>query len=141
MPGGVKRNQEEIKDDRNFFDIKTEPSYTVKVMKDFTSRISCLPGERVDRARESFRPQKSINSYKYRDNDIFNRHADNRIFDVNFVLKKTNRMNTFNENRRIFTKDNRVFGQSHNEKPLIPHPKSSRPVGIRNVFESHFTIN
>ena len=69
---------------------------------------------------------------KNQTSDIFNSNSgSNSNINGNF--------NSFNtSNRRV--ESNRIFGQSNEEKRLIPNPRAQRPNLIRNVFESQISI-
>lgn len=121
MPGGVKRSNNDIRDDTHNNIYKNSNSYSTKITRDYNSNISCLPGCLVNSSNPQTIPQKNRKNLV---SDIFN----------------TKSINSFNTSNKRVEKDNKIFGQSNDEKKLIPNPKAHRPNVIRNVFESQISI-
>lgn len=125
LPGGVKRTHTEINDNAKEAKIKVHHSYNTKVIRDYNSNISCLPGSRINNLPE--RPV-THNIRRYQSSDIFN-----------IGTPSSTNYNSFNKKANTYAKNN-IFAQSNNEKKLVPHPKSHRPDNIRNVFVSQIQI-
>jgi hypothetical protein len=126
LPGGVKRSHCEINDDSKFASGKVNQSYSTKLHRDYKSNISCLPGSMINGYNER---QKHVNIKKYQTNDIFNTNSNTY---TNY--------NTFKVSNRKPESSFRVFGQSQDEKKLIPNPKAHRPENIKNPFISQIQI-
>lgn len=123
LPGGVKRNKDDIRDDRINAPQKNISTYSVKLSRDYKSNISCLPGNLVNKENE----KHTIKERKFQSSDIFNQNPI------------TNH-NSFNVSNRKVQNTNRIFGQSNEEKKLIPHPLAHRPNQVRDVFRSQISI-
>jgi hypothetical protein len=65
---------------------------------------------------------------KFQSSDIFN-------------IKPAVNYNSFKTSNKKVENNNRIFGQSNEEKKLVPHPKAHRPNEIRNPFVSQFSIS
>jgi hypothetical protein len=124
LPGGVKRSNTLINDDGSNNPSKNNQSYHTKVLKDYNSNISCLPGSKINEDKE--RPL--IKNRKFLTSDIFNTNSSN------------NSNNTFNISNRKTENLNKYWGQSNNEKKLIENPKAHRPYHIKNAFVSQIQI-
>jgi hypothetical protein len=118
----VKRSDFDIKDDGHNIVHRSTPSYSTKLNRDYNSNISCLPGQLINN------PNGERPALKMR------RNQTSDIFNVNPGY------NSFNISNRKVETVNRIFGQSNNEKRLIPNPRAQRPNVIRNVFESQISI-
>jgi hypothetical protein len=114
---------QEIKDESVNVPLKNLNSYSVKLNRDYNSNISCLPGKLVNIQDE----RRIIKERKFQTSDIFNQQPHNNF-------------NCFNVSNRKVQTSNRIFGQSNNEKKLIPHPLAHRPNQIRDVFRSQISI-
>ncbi len=126
LPGGVKRSNNDIRDDSQTVQARNTPSYCTKLTRDYNSNISCLPGSMMNSMGAD---RILVKQRKNQTSDIFNSNSGNA--NGNF--------NSFNtSNRRV--ESNRIFGQSNEEKRLIPNPRAQRPNLIRNVFESQISI-
>ena len=77
LPGGVKRNANDINDDGDVSKIKAinkwdKPSYNTKVCKDYKSNVECLPGTGTVVVVDRDTKRRTISNKKYDCNDIFN---------------------------------------------------------------------
>jgi alpha-N-acetylglucosamine transferase len=70
LPGGVKRDHNEIKDDGSFEPKKLNQSNLTKIIKDHKSSIDCLPG--LFKNVEQQTKTRPIFACKFINNDIFN---------------------------------------------------------------------
>jgi len=70
LPGGVKRNHNEIKDDGGFEPKKLNQSNLTKIIRDHKSSIDCLPGKFKNVEQQT--KTRPISAYKFVNNDIFN---------------------------------------------------------------------
>lgn len=127
MPGGIKRNDTEIRDNGVRPLTRNNTSYSTKLNRDYNSNITCLPGSMV---RPIVEEKVNLKPRKNQSSDIFNLNPQNN---------KEN-YNSFKISNRKVENTNRVFGQSNDEKKLVPNPKASRPNQIRNVFASQITF-
>jgi hypothetical protein len=114
---------QEIKDDNKAVPLKNLNSYSVKLTRDYNSNISCLPGKLLNTQDE----KRILKERKFQTSDIFNQNPQNNF-------------NCFNVSNRKVQNSNRIFGQSNDEKKLIPHPLAHRPNTIRDVFRSQISI-
>ena len=94
LPGGVKRNQSDINDDKTMMEIKPKgklihPSFSLKVEGDFKSNISCLPNSMT----KNYKDKNKINNYYYNDN--WNKRNKN-YFNTSNLRKK---IETINDNK------------------------------------------
>jgi len=144
LPGGVKRGQNDISDDKRPVIQKTSQSFSSKVVRDFNSNISCLPGNMIN--TEPTQKHRLVSARKYETNDIFNRQPTAPGNTANSVSSSYVHQNNFNSFKVSNSKNssnavNRsVFEESKNEKKLIEYTKSKRPEYIRNPFASQITI-
>jgi hypothetical protein len=132
LPGGVKRHDVDIRDDTRSLHpprINTQ-SYSTKILRDYKSNISCLPGSQLNVANTE-RPL--VRQQKNQSSDIFNINNNNSNTNIQ-------NYNSFKISNKKVENTNRIFGQSHNEKSLVSNPKAHRPNQIRNVFESQISI-
>lgn len=125
MPGGVKRDFNDISDDHKYINRSGNRSFCAKVFKDYKSNISCLPGALInDEKKEKTR---LVLQKKFENNQIFNlndNNTNNNSFTYGGTLKKP-------ENSLD------IFGTTHNEKDIFENSKKcKRPDGIRNLFKS-----
>lgn len=145
MPGGVKRSQTDINDDKKPVIPKTNQSFSSKMVRDFNSNISCLPGNMIN--LEPAQKQRLVSARKYETNDIFNRQpiapgngagsgSSNYVNQNNFNSFKVSNAKNNSSNAVNRT----VFEESKNEKKLIEYTKTKRPEYIRNPFASQITI-
>ena len=125
LPGGIKRQHHDIRDDSKPIIVKNHHAHKMKVNLDYNSNVSCLPGKNVNRTQED----KTYNqeSRKHLVSDIFNTNH------------QTTNYNSFNISNK--TKDNRNYQQSFNEKKVVHDGRSKRPEQIRNAFRSQLTIS
>ena len=77
LPGGVKRNANDINDEGDVSKIKAinkwdKPSYNTKVCKDYKSNVECLPGTGTVVVVDRDTKRRTISHKKYDCNDIFN---------------------------------------------------------------------
>lgn len=144
LPGGVKRSLNDINDDKKPMIPKTNQSFSSKVVRDFNSNISCLPGNMIN--TEPSQRQRLISARRYESNDIFNRlpithgnvascGSSNYVNQNNFNSFKISHAKNSNNNV-----NRSVFEESRNEKKLIEFTKSKRPEYIKNPFASQITI-
>jgi hypothetical protein len=124
LPGGVKRSNTMINDDNSNNPYKNNESYHTKVLRDYNSNISCLPGSKINEDKQ--RPL--IKNRKFLMSDIFNTNPPN------------NNYNTFKVSNKKIENMNRFWGQSNEEKKLIENPKAHRPYHIKNAFVSQIQI-
>ncbi len=120
LPGGVKRQYEEIRDDNKPIIVKTNHAANIKFVKDYGSNVSCLPGTQVNKLKE----ERLISARKYQKSDIFNTETDYSTYR--------------NETKR---RDLRSFVPSNNEKKLIPDKLGQKPITVRNVFQSQIVLS
>jgi len=154
LPGGFKRCQNDINDDKKPVIVKSNQSFSSKVVRDFNSNISCLPGNMIN--TEPSQKQRPVSSRRYENNDIFNRQPVNTSYtnnnygisynsnnNNNYNYNSNNNYNSFkvsnakNGNNNI---NRSVFEESKNEKKLIEYTKTKRPDYIKNPFVSQITI-
>lgn len=95
LPGGVKRNLNDINDDKQRIDNRPcirwdkPTSYTTKIFNDYKSSVVCLPGSGTVSVPEK-QPTKPISTRRFQTNDIFNTaESNNRTFRA-FSGKKIN---------------------------------------------------
>ena len=84
LPGGIKRNTHDIKDDIFVNDIKPKsklihPSFSIKVEEDFKSKVTCLPNSMTKNYKV-----KILNNYNKNNNYSFNRY---KKYDLNQEIK------------------------------------------------------
>ena len=83
LPGGVKRNLNEINDDKRHYEKRPlirwdkPTSYSTKIFKDYKSNVACLPGSGTINVpdKEQRRP---ISTRRFQTNDIFNTEVSER---------------------------------------------------------------
>lgn len=129
LPGGVKRQEFEIRDDSKPITSKNYQSYSTKLNRDYNSNIACLPGSMVKRQVEE-RPNLKIR--KFQNSDIFNTNT-------NYNSNVNTSYNSFKVSNKRAENITRIFEQSNDEKRLIPNPKG-KPNQIRNPFISQITF-
>lgn len=140
----MKRSQSDINDDKKQIVPKTNQSFSSKLVRDFNSNISCLPGNMIN--TEPSQKQRLISARRYENNDIFNRQPTARVNDVSAGSSSYLNQNNFNSFKVSHAKNNSnavnrsVFQESKNEKKLIEYTRSKRPEYIRNPFASQITI-
>jgi hypothetical protein len=144
LPGGVKRSQNDINDDKKPIIPRTNQSFSSKVIRDFNSNISCLPGKMIN--TEPSQKQRLISSRRYECNDIFNRQpvaqGNNNNSGCSYYVNQNN-FNSFkvSNSKNMSNAGNKsVFEESKNEKKLIEYTKSKRPEYIKNPFASQISI-
>ena len=123
LPGGVKRTNKLINDDNSINPYRNTESYQTKVIRDYNSNISCLPGSKINEAVE----KPLIKNRKFLSSDIFNANNDNSY-------------NSFKVSNKKIENVNKFLGQSNEEKKLIAHPKAHRPNYVKNAFVSQIQI-
>lgn len=123
LPGGVKRKEDEVKDDSNAGFKKLNYANCSKLIKDFKSSIDCLPGKMINGAEN----QKSrvCSAIKYETNDIFN--------------KKVSKNSVVQKKSSVRIRSN--LEPSQNVKKFVEHTKSKRPENIKNVFKSQIEFS
>ena len=106
LPGGIKRNQKEINDDKSTMDIKPKtklnyPSFSLKIKEDFKSNVSCLPNT-MTKYYEIPKKIKPPNPKRYANNDIFLRKNMNHNYNYfnNSTGKKFNKFKQNNDECR-----------------------------------------
>jgi len=155
LPGGVKRNSSEINDDNRNYE-KNQESYNVKLRKDYSSKIACLPSTLKNDEPIVFRTKGAQNHSK-RENthNIFStyntvtttnnsNYTQAYTYTSNNVITghySSNKENTFNVSNKRCEKDRKIFGTSNDEKKLVFSSKSKRPEHIRNTFESQISFS
>ncbi len=145
MPGGVKRSQADINDDKKPVIPKTNQSFSSKMVRDFNSNIACLPGNMLN--TEPTQKHRLVSARKYENNDIFNRQPiapGNGSGPGSSNYANQNNFNSFKisnaKNNSSNAVHRAVFEESKNEKKLIEYTKSKRPEYIKNPFTSQITI-
>ena len=142
LPGGVKRHDVDIRDDTRSLHpprVNTQ-SYSTKILRDYKSNISCLPGSQINVANSE---RTLVRQQKNQSSDIFNINSNNNNSKYNNHSNSNTNMqnyNSFKVSNKKIENTNRIFGQSHDEKRLVSNPKAHRPNQIRNVFESQISI-
>ena len=100
LPGGVKRNKNDINDDKSIIDkpkIKLMyPSFALKVEGDFKSNVSCLPNSMT----KNYKDKNKINNYYYNDN--WNKRNKN-YFNNSYLKEK--KIDRINHNKSEFQSD------------------------------------
>jgi len=122
LPGGVKRKENEIKDDEKLGFKKLNYANCSKLIKDFKSSIDCLPGKMINEAEN--KKIRVFSAIKYETNDIFNKKLTN-----NLVKKKNS----------IRIRNNLESSQIVNK--FVENSKSKRPENIKNVFASQIDFS
>lgn len=122
MPGGVKRSENEVKDDGSFSPKKLNQSDFTKLIKDHKSNIDCLPGKLKN--DEQYIKTRAVSSCKYVTNDVFNKKPPKINLKENKIQKK-----------HIIDPD--LTAKSNN---FGPKGKSRRPDYIRNAMESQIHL-
>ena len=122
LPGGVKRKENEIKDDENLGFKKFNYANCSKLIKDFKSSIHCLPGKMMNDAEKQ--KTRVCSAVKYETNDIFNNKLQN-----NLVEKKNS----------VRIRSN--LESSKNVKKFVENTKSKRPENIKNMFKSQIDLS
>jgi hypothetical protein len=122
LPGGVKRSENDVKDDGNFSPKKLNQSGLYKLAKDHTSNIDCLPGKYKN--EEEFKKTRSMSTRKYETNDIFN------MKQVKKELKQNKNPNKYKVKIDVVPRSNDFPWKG----------KSRNPDYIRNVMESQIKI-
>ena len=120
LPGGCKRNVNDILDDRsrNSFQEsrdKSRDSFQIKVKHDYNSNIECLPGSTINTTLSRFRKYGGV---KNDGNDIFNNNNNkdgHERVNTHTTGKKMNLLNQIVEKNR----DNSYFGRRIKEKPVV----------------------
>lgn len=137
LPGGIKRNDNEIKDDRrrslpaNRGEEKQRESYKAKIVNDYYTNISCLPGCPYNQRtfyKEDVPLRKQFNNRSQ--SDIFNLKKEQSIQNSNQEQGKRNNL-LFNMSHR------RIFPEKNNTTSEIK-PKSFKKDYYRN--KSNFTF-
>ena len=94
LPGGVKRNKNDINDDKSIIDkpkIKLMyPSFALKVEGDFKSNVSCLPNSMTKNYNNKNNNKNEINNYYYNDN--WNKRNKN-YFNTSNLRQKIDKIN------------------------------------------------
>jgi hypothetical protein len=77
LPGGVKRNINDINDDGDIKNMRSlqkwdKPSHNTKIYKDYKSNVACLPGTGTITVLDKPVTKRAINQRRYDSNDIFN---------------------------------------------------------------------
>jgi hypothetical protein len=128
VPGGLKREDRQIKDDKKFIN-KTNQGHVFKVMRDYNSNINCLNNKEV----ESFYPTEQ------RFGKFYNRH-ENNFSNGNIIAPQNDsqKYNTFKISNKIDA--DRPFGVSSRPTPKPIVFRKGRPENIKNVFASQFQI-
>ena len=125
LPGGVKRIGTELNDDvnkcRSFYDNKSKESYRKKVINNYNSNISCLPGSEINNVSYSYR---RYNGKKNEGNELFSKENENYMNNINVSKKKRIVLNP------NVLYDAKYFGKNVTEKGRKP--------GYYN--ESHFQL-
>ena len=121
LPGGCKRDINEILDDRsrNSFQEsrdKSRDSYRIKVKHDYNSNIECLPGSTINTKVNRFRKYGGM---KNDGNNIFNNNTNSTNGNIGFYTPNTGKkMNLFNSIVEK-NKDSSYFGRRIREKPVV----------------------
>jgi len=149
LPGGVKRAPS-MDEGRK----KMNNSYTMKIMNDYKSKISCLPGTiKKQEIVETLHKKFMVKGRNERAETMYNSYANpktNVTVPDNYtqystlarkedVVHRTS-LTLFNVCNRRKDNDKKVFGESIDEKRFVTQIKSKRPIYIRNPFESQITI-
>lgn len=110
--------------------LKNNKSFSSKIVKDFNSNISCLPGNFIN--SEQKEKLRMTSTKRFENNDIFNVNYSNN--------QNNNNHNVIYNSFNVSNSKSKIFETSNNEKRLIENPKSKRPDFIRNPFSSQITI-
>lgn len=115
LPGCIKRNQNEINDDKKPRIISDSESHNLKMYRDYRSNISCLPGCQKNEYKDNPHIRNSIQ--RYVENDIFNTKPMSAIptqsnvqstsLTTNYNKLNQNSFNTSNSKRGSY---NTIFG-------------------------------
>lgn len=147
LPGGVKRSQNDINDDNKPIIQKSKEAFNAKLVRDFNSNISCLPGNMIN--TEPSQRSRLISARRYETSDIFNRNpannTKNNLNNHNAGMNTTtntnyNNYNSFKVSNAKPPVNRNIYEESKGEKKLIDNGKSKRPDFIRNPFASQITI-
>lgn len=131
LPGGVKRNDNEIKDDRKTSrpvsrgEEKQRESYKAKIVNDYYTNISCLPGCPYN--------QKTV----YKEDIPLRKQFNNRSQSDIFNLRKgdTNQYNNQEQGKR----NNLLFNMSH--KRIFPEKNNTTSENRQKCFKKDYYRN
>lgn len=125
LPGGVKRKNDEIKDDSSFSQkrIKLSESYKAKIVNDYNTNISCLPGC-------PYNP-KTVCTDDIRKRRVFNNRSQSDIFNL-----KPDK-NTKNSKLLFNTSHKRIYPEKNNTTSLYT-PKEIRRENYKNKSQISF---
>ena len=117
LPGGIKRNQNDINDDKSMMEIKPKiklihPSFSLKVEGDFKSNVSCLPNSMT----KNYNDKNKINNYYYNDKNKFNGYYNNEKNTINNYYYNDN-WNKRNKNyfNNSYLKEKKIDRINHNK--------------------------
>ena len=93
LPGGIKRKENEIKDDKKVPFQKLGNSQNLKLTKDFKSSISCLPGK-MNNENNNFEKSRVISVKRFETNDIFNKNNSKSFIEEKKFLRVRSNLDT-----------------------------------------------
>lgn len=127
----MKRDSNDIKDDQIYLNKSGNKSFCAKVIRDYKSNVSCLPGKLINDEKKA--KTRLVQPKKF---------ETNNIFDV-LEKEKYNSNNSFTYAKSV-RKSGQVmncFETTNREKDLFENTKKSkRPSGIRDAFASQIKI-
>ena len=130
LPGGIKRNINEINDDKKLLETKPiykleHPSYSIKVYDDYKSNVSCLPNTLTKYNEKNVYNNKYINSYKkFENNDIFNRGNPYSNVKTNYRLKGKKLYN----GRDLFNYESHKMGNIYDNQGIKKYYKNNSQI-------------
>jgi len=122
LPGGIKRNVKEIKDDEKSGIKKLNHSNYSKLIKDFKSNIECLPGKMVH--GKDYEKNRVCSAKRFETNDIFNKNNNESKVQKKISMRIRNNLEP-----------------SLKVKKFVEQTKCRRPEGIKNAFESQINFS
>ena len=130
LPGGIKRNINEINDDKKLYDTKPfykleHPSYSIKVYDDYKSNVSCLPNTLTKYNEKNVYNNKYLNNYrKFENNDIFNRGNLYSNVKTNYRLKGKKLYN----GRDLFNYESQKMGNIYDNQGIKKYYKNNSQI-------------
>ena len=112
LPGGIKREDSEIKDDIRPLSPKLGTAYSLKMNQLYKSKINCLPGTEKNTEKEP----KNIHMYKNKSNSLFYNKGSRNEDNIQTIYKRN--VNSFNVSlkKQIPASRNQIFNVIHQEK-------------------------
>jgi hypothetical protein len=132
LHGGIKRNINEINDDKKYLDTKPflkldQPSYSIKICDDYKSNVSCLPNSLTKYNEKNVYNNKYINNFKkFENNDIFNRGNAYSNVRTNYRLKGKK---LYNQNGRdLFNYESQKLGNLYDNQGIKKYYKNNSQI-------------